>query len=698
MKVIQILPQMNVGGVERGVLDLVRYFKPKGITSIVISGGGRLVAELEKEGITHYQLPVHKKSAAALLSIPKLRKILREENADIIHARSRVPGWISFFATRNLKTQFITTAHGIYQNKFWSEVMGWGKTVICPSGAVARHMKENFGTPEDKIVIIPRWVDLEKFKFSDYRQRQKSNIIVTVGRISASKGYEYLLQGFKKLVRFNPYLKLKIIGFPDKSKVKYFQYLKSLVTRYSLNYNVQFAGFCPDIENVLRQARMLVAPSIIEESFGRVIVEAFACGVPVLATKVGGFTEIIEDGKDGILVEPKNSNALADGILKIMNDPQLAAKLTVNAREKVQNLYTAEKCLDTTEKVYQETLATVRILVIKISSLGDLILSFPSLAAIKNHFPHSRVSLLVAKKYYPLVYDCPYVDEIITVGSDYKKIKNIFALTKDFRRKSFDYIVDLQNNRASHLIAFLSLAKKSLGFSLRAGFLLSKRTKYQRGDTPLASQERILQLLGIRFKETKLLFWNREDKTDLKLGDNSLIGINVTAAARWESKRWPAKNIIQLIELLAKNFPSFKVILLGEEEAKEQAANIAAAAGPQVLNLCGKTSLSDLPCVLKKLKIFVTPDTATLHLAAALGVPTLALFGPTNPERHIVAGENLYVFHRKLSCSFCYQPRCRQKKENICMKKITPLEVFNKIKELLTTAYELQARKEQRLI
>jgi len=675
---------MNVGGVERGVLDLTKHFKNSHIDNIVISGGGRLTQELEKEDITHYQLPVFKKSLLSLFLIPKIRKILKNENIDIIHARSRVPAWISFFASRDSNTEFITTAHGMYKTKFWSEVMGWGKFVICPSRIIARHMKETFDVGEEKIVIIPRWVNTAKFKFIDYSQKTESNTIVSVGRISPSKGYEYLIQGFKKVVRFNPLLKLQIIGSPDNSKLKYYNHLKSLVSALSLTHNVQFIDFRQDIENVLMTARVLVAPSVIEESFGRVIIEAFASGVPVIATKVGGFNEIIQDGKDGILIDAQSPQAIADSIIKIINTPAYTKDMVKNAYQKVINHYTMEKCLSETEKVYKASLSLKRILVIKISSLGDLILSFPALKALKEQIHDNRLTILTSKKYSPLLYDCPYIDEIITVDNDYKNIKSILTLSKALRRKSFDYIIDFQNNKASHLISWLSFPKKSVGYSLRWGKLLTKNIKLNREDTPLTSQERILQCIGVKFKERKLIFWKGGTSSKIALPDNTkFIGISISASRRWESKRWPPKHIINLIKLINKNLPSYKVILIGDETAKHLADKIENSIKIRLINLCGKTTLADLSFVISKLSVFVTPDTAPLHLATALDIPTIALFGPTDPTRHIVKSKNITVFTKKLDCSFCYKPQCKLSEKNLCMQKITPNEVFKKIENIL---------------
>jgi ADP-heptose:LPS heptosyltransferase len=683
MKVIQILPFMNVGGVERGVLDLAKFFKNTDIETIVISGGGRLIEKLQEANISHYQLPVYKKSVTSLFLIPKIRSILDKENIDIIHGRSRVPGWISFFASRGRKTHFITTAHGLYKSKFWSEVMGWGKFVICPSKVVARYMKDNYKVPEEKIVIINRWVDLDKFKFSAYTLRKESNTLVSMGRISPTKGYEHLIEGFKKIVRFNPLMKLQIVGSPDKSKIKYFDYLKSLVHRFSLTHNVQFIGVRHDVENVLKQAKILIAPSVIEESFGRVLVEAMAMGVPVIATRVGGFTEIIDDGINGILTDPGDSQGIAANILKILNDSDYANKLVINARDKVERLYTMEKCLKETQEVYKKALSFQRILVIKISSLGDLILSFPSLKVLKERFPDSKICLLTLNKYAPLCYDCPYVDEIITIDDNYKRIKNILEISKDLRRKSFDYIIDLQNSRASHLISCLSFPRQSFGYSLRWGALLTKKIKYTREDDPLTSQERLLKLLGVTFKEKKLIFWDRKDEQQI-LPDENLIGINISASKRWESKNWPSKNILQLLDIIIKNLPNFKVVLIGDPDVKEAGEKIEKFMNnSRLFNLCGKTNLRNLPSAIKKLKVFITPDTATLHLASALGVPTIALFGPTNPQRHRVKSKDLYVFNKQLQCSFCYSPQCKLEEKNLCMKKISAQEVFTKIKEII---------------
>jgi len=691
MRIMQILPRMEVGGVERGVIDLTAYFKSAAanadVENIVVSGGGRLVEELEKEGITHYELPVYKKSLFSLFLIPKLRKIIDKEKINIIHARSRVPGWLSFFASRGKNACYITTIHGIYKSKRSSEVMGWGKFVICPSRAVARHMKEKFFVPEEKIVVINRWVNLNKFKFTESSKRKQSNTIVSIGRITPSKGYEYLIEGFKKVVRQNPYLKLKIVGAPDKTKIDYFQQLKTLVNRFSLNHNVEFSGFRQDIENVLNEAKIAVSASVIDEAFPRSVLEACACGIPIVATEVGGVSEIIENEVNGIMVEPKNSEAIAKAILKLADDTALADTMAQKAREKIEKLYSMEKSLKETKQVYEQARRLKRILVIKISSLGDIILAIPSLKALKESFPEGKISILVLKKYAPILYGCPYVDCVITLENDYKRLKNILSIAKDLRRCAFDYILDLQNNRASHLISFLTFPQYSLGYLRKWGVLLTKHIRYIRNIDPLSSQEKILELIGTRIKEKKLIFWGIKPGISEKFfaNEENLIGINVSASKKWLTKNWPVNHVKSLVELINKNLSSYKVVLLGDSESCEIAKEIESQTTRVPINLCGKTALSDLPSVIKRLKVFITPDTATLHLAQALDIPTIGLFGPTDPSRHAVKSKNLYIICKELLCSFCYKPKCKLDKTNLCMEKISPQEVFSQIKEIITS-------------
>ncbi|MBL7081950.1 MAG: glycosyltransferase, partial [Candidatus Omnitrophica bacterium] len=203
MNILQILPELNVGGVETGTRDLAKYLVEREHKSVVVSNGGALVSELEKQGSRHYLLPVHKKSIFTILwTIPKLVEIIRKEEIDIVHARSRVPAWIAFFAARLTGKVFITTCHGYYKTHFASRPMGWGKLAICPSQAIANHMNKDFGLPLERIRLVPRGVDLERFTFT-LPEKKKSSVfnIGIIGRLSPIKGHTYFLRAIARVIR-----------------------------------------------------------------------------------------------------------------------------------------------------------------------------------------------------------------------------------------------------------------------------------------------------------------------------------------------------------------------------------------------------------------------------------------------------------------------------------------------------------------
>ena len=141
MNILQVLPELNVGGVETGTVDFSQYLIENGHKSVVVSAGGELVKDLESSGGIHYQLPVDKKSLPTIVRmINELARVIKKEDIEIVHARSRVPAWACFFACRKTGVKFITTCHGYYATHFFSRVMGWAKLIIVPSQVIACKM------------------------------------------------------------------------------------------------------------------------------------------------------------------------------------------------------------------------------------------------------------------------------------------------------------------------------------------------------------------------------------------------------------------------------------------------------------------------------------------------------------------------------------------------------------------------------
>lgn len=696
MNILQILPKLNVGGVETGTIDLAKYLVQNGHHCVVISAGGDLVKELDACGIRHYELPVdHKFFGVMVKTASKVADIIKQEKIEIIHARSRVPAWIGFMASQKTDTALIMTAHGYYSHHVFSAMMGWGKYTIVPSSVIGRHMVENFGVPLENIRLIPRSVDLARFAFHPPSlESKKEPVVVMIGRVTPIKGQIYFLKALSIVLRSISFVKGWIVGGVSPGKERYMEELEVCVRRLGLKDSVHFLGNQRNVPEVLSQADLLVMPSIVQEAFGRVIVEAQACGVPVIATKVGGVAEIVKDGETGLLVYPRDAEALADAIIRVLKDPVFARALAQNARKNVEQKYSLEKMAQDTIKVYEEALVSKRILIIKMSALGDAVLIVPSLKALKRQYPFSRITCLTSMATKEVFQRCPYIDELIACdfkGKD-KGWRGFWAVVWKLLRKRFDCVIDFQNNKLSHLLSYATMSSARYGYNNgKMGFLLNKAVKDDKSKPmgPVEHQFQLLKMLGIDYKGEKLQLWpSQEDKEfiegflrEYEVGDKKLIGINIGASPRWQTKLWILKNYVQLCERLSQK--GYRVVLTGNQDDVSFTKKILKELAINPICAVTSTSLMQLACLIEKCACYVTGDSAPMHLAAAMGIPFVALFGPTDARRHLPSGYNCAVLQKEKAP--CYKTKC-SKKNNICMKQITVDEVLEAVERLLQKA------------
>lgn len=695
MNILQVLPELNVGGVETGTVDFSRYLVRAGHKAVVVSAGGRLVKDLEACGAVHYEVAVHKKSLFAVIkAINALSAIIKKENIDIVHARSRVPAWAAYFACRRTRRVFITTCHGYYKKHPFSYVMAWAKKVIVLSNVIARHMIEDFRVPYERISLIPRSVDLERFKYisPDTKRKEEFNVGI-IGRITPIKGHLDFAKAMAKAARSIPRLKVWIVGDAPASKAAYKEQLQILIRRLGLWHATEFLGTQKDIPAILSHLDLLVLATITQEAFGRVIIEAQAAGVPVVATKVGGVVDIIEDGKTGILVPVSDPAAMHEAVIRIYKDPDLSKRIAENAYKKLKANYTLELMAGRTIDVYKEALSNFKILIIKFSSLGDVILSTAAIKAIKEKFgPHYKVSVLVGEAAKDVVLRCPYIDELIVC--DFKDRDKGWAgflgLARLLRKKNFDIAIDLQNNRKSHLLSFLNLAPDRYGYdNKKFSFLLNHRIKdLKEPQNPLAHQFKILNMLGIELKDLSLELWPSEEdrqyiddflSTQWLSSETKLIGINISASLKWQSKNWPVEHMAKLCDELSRR--KLRVVITGTNNDSARASIlINSVATTKPINACGKTTINQLACLVKKCSVYISPDSAPLHIAAAVKTPCVALFGPTDPKRHLAPAKDYILIDKGLECAPCYRSRC---KTGECMRLITPREVLEAVEKLL---------------
>ncbi len=706
LTILQMIPSLKQGGVETGTVDLARNLILQGHRAIVLSSGGPLVKELEEMGAIHYTLPIHRKLP---WHFPKLARrvaeIVESHGVDVIHARSRVPALVGFLAWRQVARKasfrmggrktipcFVTTAHGYYSNHPVSRIMGWGRTVIANSEIVARHMIDDFKVPPERIRLIPRGVDLGQYAWKEPRKEAPKGewIVAAIGRITPIKGHRELLRAFSVAAKSFPRARLKIVGDADAKHQNYLRELKGLAAQLALEERVEFIGHEADVSRLLEQVDLAVLSSTGPEAFGRVLIEAGAAGVPVVATRVGGVPEVVMDRKTGLLVPPGDPMALGAAMTLLLKDRNLAQQMSRENRRRIESVYPLARMVGETLEVYQEASERLRILVIKLSAVGDVVLITPSLRALRRQFPRAHITVVIGRESRELLHRCPYVDDLVVFdrGRD-GTLPGLVKLGLKLAKAQVDLVVDFQNNRLSHWLGWLTGAPQRYGFAGRRwSTLLSHRAVPPAGPVPpVDHQFRILQMLGIQDAPKELELWPGapdEARVEELLGESWIADnqplVALHPGSRWPSKQWPAQRYAELADLLARRNKA-RVVLTGSLQEQPLWEEIHRLAQIKPVMAAGATSLNELAALIRRCRVFVGGDTAPLHVAAATGTPVVALFGSTDPVRHLPPAEKLKLFRVDLPCSPCYKRVCPRRRGGYmeCMTRISVQEVADAV-------------------
>jgi glycosyltransferase involved in cell wall biosynthesis len=371
--ILQIVPALNCGGVERGTIDIAKAIHSNGDKPYILTSGGSLCAQASS---IPAEIIKHKVSSKSPIKIYKnisfIENLIKNESIDLVHARSRAPAWSAYYAAKRADVPFVTTFHGIYSirsflKRYYNSVMTKGDRVIAVSEFVRRHMIENYNISEDKIRVIYRGVDLEYFapfsfkeqdriKLEDkYSISNKCPIILMPSRMTSWKGQHILIKALSE-IRDQNFLCM-LVG--DLSKhPDYVKRLQDLIVQHKLQSRVKIFGPDIDIVSLYNLSDIIVSASIEPEAFGRTIVEAQAMEKIVIATNIGGAAETIDDSQTGFHVLPNNEKDLADKIklaLNILGTNQ-AEKITKDARKSVKKSFSLEKMQSDTLAVYSELL------------------------------------------------------------------------------------------------------------------------------------------------------------------------------------------------------------------------------------------------------------------------------------------------------------------------------------------------------
>lgn len=357
-----------------------------------------------------------------------------------------------------------------------------------------------------------------------------------------------------------------------------------------------------------------------------------------------------------------------------------------------------------------------RVLIIKLGAIGDLLMITPAVRAIKKNNPNAHISLLAGRSAKSAIKDNPYIDELIECD-DYiiykarllQKARYVFSLISMLRKRKQDIVFVFHRDWQFNFFAFLCGIPERIGFDRNGeGKFLTKKVRISGIKHNIDQYLEVIKASGIRddgkgmdfiiSSEAELAADEILTKSGLKKGDIK-IGILAGGASNIKTempiKRWPLENYVELSNKMIAD--GYKVILLGSESDKPNAEAILknvpegfnrGNAAKDIIDLTGKTTLEETAAVMKRCAVIVTHDSGPMHLASAVGMPVISIFGPTDPREYYPLSCNSYYFWNveNIECAPCYEdgrfPDCN---DPICMKAVTVEHVYEKVKDIIGT-------------
>lgn len=369
--VLQVLPEMETGGVEVGTVEIAGELQKRGIKNFVASKGGRMVYDLDKIKVPHLTLPLKSKNPLVILkNAQKLEAFIKENGINIVHARSRAPAWSAYLAAKRAGVHYMTTFHGTYGlgpwgiKKAYNKIMTMGEKIIVISNHIKNHVLKNYNADEKKLRLIHRCADIERFspdavtqerminKIQEYNIADDKPVILLPGRVTRWKGQHILIEALAKMKNQNYYC---IITGDAQGRQKYLDYLKMLTRKYNLANRIGFFGRYTDVPALMMVSNVVLSTAIEPEAFGRISVEGQAMGKIVIASNIGGSLDTIKDGVTGKLYRYDNPQDLADALDWALNLSESEKKKIGNAAIKnVRDNFTRQIMCDKTVAVYEE--------------------------------------------------------------------------------------------------------------------------------------------------------------------------------------------------------------------------------------------------------------------------------------------------------------------------------------------------------
>ena len=364
LTVVQLLPALESGGVERSTLEIAEALVHAGHRALVVSAGGRLLPALRQTGAEHFTLDIGHKSLLTLRHLPALRRLLVEQQVDIVHARSRLPAWLGWKALQGInaatRPHFVTTVHGLNSPGWYSAIMARGERVVCVSDTVRDYVLQHYPqTDENRLRVIPRGIDTTRFPHAprpDLAARGKvaalhpqlageGPLLLLPGRGTRLKGHVDALRLLAALRANGSDARLWLPGAREAGREQYIAEMEGEALRLGIGGSVAFTAPTAQIAEAYAASDLVLQLSRKPEAFGRTVIEALSVGRPVLGWAHGGVGELLAELQPAGAVPTFDETLLAATAQALLAQPPPALATMP---------YTLQAMQDATLALYQE--------------------------------------------------------------------------------------------------------------------------------------------------------------------------------------------------------------------------------------------------------------------------------------------------------------------------------------------------------
>lgn len=374
---LQVTPELETGGAEQTTIDVAHAVVAQGGKALVATKGGRMAARLTADGGRLAQMPAQSKNPLVMLgNAARLIDLIRREKVSLVHARSRAPAFSALWAAHATKTPFVATYHGVYNAKsnlkrWYNAVMTKGDLVIANSEYTRQHVIQEHGIPPEKVVAIPRGVDLSRFepgmvggervraltKAWGVPQDERRLKVLLAGRLTRWKGQGLLVEAMARLKARGEDRILLLLAGDDQGRKGYRAELTDAIAAAGLEDRVKLVGHCDDMPAAYLLADLAIAPSLEPEAFGRTAVEPQVMGRPVMAADHGATRETVVPGETGWLVKPGDAEAWANALMEACEAGAVKRQVMGQAaRTRARRLYSVDAMCEATLDVYARVL------------------------------------------------------------------------------------------------------------------------------------------------------------------------------------------------------------------------------------------------------------------------------------------------------------------------------------------------------